>query len=147
MSEQVTVSDMYPTTLRMLATRVIVGEVRGVEAVAMLDAMSSGGRGSMCTLHADSPRLVLPRLTQLCRPAGMSREEIHELIANSVDFIVYLQQVDETAFGWWPGWYSAWRPSVTRRCPVVERTQQHDRTTDSPLQGILRNALVSRTAP
>ncbi|MCX5115471.1 ATPase, T2SS/T4P/T4SS family [Streptomyces sp. NBC_00378] len=99
LSGQVTIADMYPTTLRMLASRVIVGEVRGVEAASMLDAMSSGGRGSMCTLHADSPRLVLPRLTQLCRPAGMSREEIHELIANSVDFIVYVTQLDETARG------------------------------------------------
>ena len=99
LSGQITIGDMYPTTLRMLSTRVIVGEVRGVEAVSMLDAMSSGGRGSMCTLHADSPRLVLPRLTQLCRPSGMGREEIHELIANSVDFIVYLQQIDETPFG------------------------------------------------
>ncbi|MEV0888553.1 ATPase, T2SS/T4P/T4SS family [Streptomyces microflavus] len=99
LSGQITIADMYPTTLRMLASRVIVGEVRGVEAVSMLDAMSSGGRGSMCTLHADSARLVLPRLTQLCRPAGLSREEIHELIANSVDFIVYVTQIDDTSRG------------------------------------------------
>ncbi|MCX4451689.1 CpaF family protein [Streptomyces sp. NBC_01789] len=96
---QVTIADMFPTTLRMLSSRVIVGEVRGIEAVAMLNAMSSGGRGSLCTIHADSPRLVLPRLTQLCRPSGMSREDIHELVANSVDFIVYVQQIDETGMG------------------------------------------------
>ncbi|MDG4859292.1 ATPase, T2SS/T4P/T4SS family [Streptomyces sp. T-3] len=96
---QISIADMYPTSLRMLSDRVIVGEVRGVEAVSMLEAMSSGGRGSMCTLHADYPRLVLPRLVQLCQHAGMQVDQVNQLIANSVDFIVYLKQINQTALG------------------------------------------------
>lgn len=94
---QITIADMYPHTLRMLGTRVIVGEVRDREAIPMLEAMSSGGRGSMCTLHAAYPELVLPRLRQLCR--GMHRDEVDELVGTAVNFIVFLRQINETARG------------------------------------------------
>ncbi|WP_149563869.1 MULTISPECIES: CpaF family protein [Streptomyces] len=96
---QVAVADMIPFTLRMSQSRVVVGEVRGAEAVPMLNAMAAGGRGSMCTLHADYPRLVMPRLTQLCRPAGMDREAVHEMAGNALTYVVFLAQSNATAMG------------------------------------------------
>ncbi|REK84443.1 CpaF family protein [Streptomyces inhibens] len=96
---RITIADMYPHTLRMLSTRVIVGEVRSSEVVPMLDAMSSGGRGSMCTLHADYPRLVLPRLVQLCQSAGKDVDSTHQLVANAVNFVVFIRQTDQTQIG------------------------------------------------
>ncbi|MCB5910384.1 CpaF family protein [Streptomyces pinistramenti] len=96
---RITIADMYPHTLRMLSTRVVVGEVRSTEVVPMLDAMSSGGRGSMCTLHAAYPRLVLPRLVQLCQGAGMDVDSTHQLVANAVNFVVFIRQTDQTQIG------------------------------------------------
>ncbi|MFF1714648.1 CpaF family protein [Streptomyces sp. NPDC058268] len=94
---QISVEDMFPHALRMLSTRVIVGEVRDREAIAMLQAMSAGGAGSMCTLHAAYPNLVLPRLVTLCR--GMHRDDVHELVGISINFIVYLKQINQTRIG------------------------------------------------
>ncbi|SHN30881.1 CpaF family protein [Streptomyces yunnanensis] len=96
---RISIADMYPHTLRMSASRVVVGEVRSTEVVPMLDAMSSGGRGSMCTLHAAYPRLVLPRLVQLCQPAGMDIDNVHQLMANAVNFVVFIRQTDQTLIG------------------------------------------------
>ncbi|KIZ15685.1 CpaF family protein [Streptomyces natalensis] len=96
---RITISDMYPHTLRMLSTRVVVGEVRSTEVVPMLDAMSSGGRGSMCTLHAAYPRLVLPRLVQLCQSAGKDVDSTHQLVANAVNFVIFIRQTDQTQIG------------------------------------------------
>ncbi|GHC88263.1 CpaF family protein [Streptomyces flavofungini] len=94
---QVTVEDMFPHALRMLSTRVLVGEVRDREAIAMLQAMSAGGAGSMCTLHAAYPNLVLPRLVTLCR--GMHRDDVHELVGTAINVIVYLKQINQTRQG------------------------------------------------
>ncbi|MEU6680895.1 ATPase, T2SS/T4P/T4SS family [Streptomyces sp. NPDC046925] len=94
---QITVEEMFPHALRMLSTRVIVGEVRDREAIAMLQAMSAGGAGSMCTLHAAYPNLVLPRLVTLCR--GMHRDDVHELVGTSINFVVYLKQINQTRVG------------------------------------------------
>jgi Flp pilus assembly CpaF family ATPase len=94
---QISVEDMFPHALRMLSTRVIVGEVRDREAIAMLQAMSAGGAGSMCTLHAAYPTLVLPRLVTLCQ--GMHRDDVHELVGTSINFVVYLKQINQTRVG------------------------------------------------
>ncbi|MEV5203199.1 CpaF/VirB11 family protein [Streptomyces sp. NPDC053720] len=96
---EVTISDMFATALRYNATRVIVGEVRSTEIVPMLNAMSSGGSGSMCTLHVRRPHAIISRLVQLCTEAGMQTEAAHHLIAASIDVVVYLTYLDETAIG------------------------------------------------
>ncbi|WUT01757.1 CpaF/VirB11 family protein (plasmid) [Streptomyces sp. NBC_00708] len=96
---EVTISDMFSTALRYNATRVIVGEVRSTEIVPMLNAMSSGGSGSMCTLHVRRPHAIISRLVQLCTEAGMQTEAAHHLIASSIDVVVYLTYLDETAIG------------------------------------------------
>ncbi|MGW2016837.1 CpaF family protein [Streptomyces sp. NPDC001927] len=96
---EVTISDMFATALRYNATRVIVGEVRSTEIVPMLQAMSAGGSGSMCTLHVRRPHAIVSRLVQLCTEAGMQTEAAHHLIASSIDVVVYLTYLDETAIG------------------------------------------------
>ncbi|MER7959197.1 CpaF/VirB11 family protein [Streptomyces sp. NPDC096030] len=96
---EVTISDMFATALRYNATRVIVGEVRSTEIVPMLQAMSAGGSGSMCTLHVRRPHAIISRLVQLCTEAGMQTEAAHHLIASSIDLVIYLTYLDETAIG------------------------------------------------
>ncbi|WP_328380753.1 CpaF/VirB11 family protein (plasmid) [Streptomyces sp. NBC_00440] len=96
---EVTISDMFATALRYNASRVIVGEVRSTEIVPMLQAMSAGGSGSMCTLHVRRPHAIISRLVQLCTEAGMATEAAHHLIASSIDVVVYLTYLDETAIG------------------------------------------------
>ncbi|MFF2217381.1 CpaF family protein [Streptomyces antibioticus] len=87
---EVTIADMFATALRFNATRVVVGEVRSTEIVPMLQAMSAGGSGSMCTMHVRRPHAIISRLVQLCTEAGMATEAAHHLIAASVDVVVYL---------------------------------------------------------
>ncbi|MGW1364905.1 ATPase, T2SS/T4P/T4SS family [Streptomyces chartreusis] len=94
---RISVADMFPHALRTAAERVIVGEVRGDEALAMLNAMSAGGHGSMCTMHADHPNLVLPRLVTLC--PGLHRDDVHELVGSAVHFVVFLKKVDQRRIG------------------------------------------------
>ncbi|MEU0949963.1 CpaF/VirB11 family protein [Streptomyces canus] len=96
---QVTLADLVPVSLRYKATRVMVGEVRGDEAVAMLEAMIAGGAGSMCTLHAKDPEAVIDRLMVPLARAGLSEQAAYRLIASAVDLIVYVDAIDETARG------------------------------------------------
>lgn len=95
----ISISEMFETALRYNATRVIVGEVRSKEILPMLDAMSSGGKSSMCTLHVRRPHGIISRLVQLCTNAGVQTEAAHHLIASSVDVVIYLTYLDETAIG------------------------------------------------
>jgi Flp pilus assembly CpaF family ATPase len=87
---EVTIADMFATALRYNASRVVVGEVRSSEIVPMLQAMSAGGSGSMCTMHVRRPHAIISRLVQLCTEAGMATEAAHHLIAASVDVVVYI---------------------------------------------------------
>ena len=98
---QVTMADLFPQMLRMSLRRVIVGEVRSVEVVPMLHAMNEGEGGSMCTLHARTARSAIDRVVTLCLESGigMTTELAYRLIAQAVDFIVYIRQVDETEIG------------------------------------------------
>ncbi|GAA3808469.1 CpaF/VirB11 family protein [Streptomyces chiangmaiensis] len=96
---EVTIADMFATALRYNATRVIVGEVRSTEIVPMLQAMSAGGSGSMCTMHVRRPHAIVSRLVQLCTEAGMATEAAHHLIASAIDVVVYLTYLDETGIG------------------------------------------------
>jgi Flp pilus assembly CpaF family ATPase len=70
-----------------------VGEVRGAEAFPMLLAMSQGNNGSMCTMHADSPRSVFPKLLAYVSMArtGIPTESINLLTASSIHFVVHVQ--------------------------------------------------------
>ena len=93
---EITMSDLTRMALRMDPDRVVVGEVRGAEAFPMLLAMSQGNNGSMCTMHADSPRSVFPKLLAYVSMAqtGVPTESINLLIASSIHFVVHVQSHD-----------------------------------------------------
>jgi Flp pilus assembly CpaF family ATPase len=88
---EISMNTLVRCTRRMNASRVIVGEVLGDEAIAMLVAMRQGMSGSMCTIHADSSEGVIDQLTMygLISPHPVRPEEMAYLIAGAVDLIVY----------------------------------------------------------
>ncbi len=88
---EVTIRQLVINALRMRPDRIIVGEVRGGEALDMLQAMNTGHEGSMTTLHSNSPRDALARLETMCLMAGMDLpvRAIREQIASAVDLIVF----------------------------------------------------------
>ena len=77
--------------LRMSPDRIVIGEVRGGEALDLLDAMNTGHPGSICTIHADSPRDTLPRLVRLAlrNPQAPRAETVLGEIAHTVDLVLY----------------------------------------------------------
>ncbi len=83
--------------LRMSPDRVIIGEVRGAEALYMLKAMSQGNDGSMCTLHADSARGVASRVRAYCAEGahGLPTTVIDSFFSNAVDLIVHIKQLPD----------------------------------------------------
>ena len=86
----VRIRDLVVNSLRMRPERIVVGEVRGGEALDMLQAMNTGHDGSLTTLHANTPRDALSRLETMVLMAGMDLpiRAIREQIASAVDLIV-----------------------------------------------------------
>ena len=87
----VTIRDLIRTSLRMRPDRIIVGEVRGAEALDMIQAMNTGHDGSLSTGHANSPEDMLARIeTMILLGADMPLRAIRQQIASSIDVIVHL---------------------------------------------------------
>jgi len=88
----VTQADLVRWALRMSPDRVIVGEVRGEEVLPMLNAMSQGSDGSMCTVHAGSSRGVFGKLTAYAiqAPERLSMEATNLLIGNAINLVVFI---------------------------------------------------------
>lgn len=88
---QITMRDLVKNCLRMRPDRIIVGEVRGGEALDMLQAMNTGHDGSLTTGHANSPRDMLSRLETMVLMAGMNLPDkaIREQIAAAMNLIVH----------------------------------------------------------
>ena len=86
----VTIRDLVRNSLRMRPERIVVGEVRGGEALDMLQAMNTGHDGSLTTLHANTPRDALSRLETMSMMAGIDLpiKVVREQIASAVDLIV-----------------------------------------------------------
>jgi pilus assembly protein CpaF len=86
----VSIRDLVRNSLRMRPDRIVVGEVRGGEALDMLQAMNTGHDGSLTTVHANSPRDALARLETLVLMAGMDLplKVVRQQIASAVDLIV-----------------------------------------------------------
>jgi len=86
----VTIRDLVRNSLRMRPDRIVVGEVRGGEALDMLQAMNTGHDGSLTTLHANSPRDALSRLETMCMMAGMDLpiRVVREQVAAAIDVII-----------------------------------------------------------
>jgi pilus assembly protein CpaF len=89
---QVTIRDLVKNSLRMRPDRIIVGEIRGGEALDMLQAMNTGHDGSMTTVHSNSPRDTLSRLETMTLMAGFELPvlAIRKQISAALDLIVYL---------------------------------------------------------
>lgn len=87
---QVTIRDLVRNALRMRPDRIVVGEVRGAEALDMLQAMNTGHEGSLSTLHANSSRDALSRLETMVLLGGVDLplRAIREQIGSAVDLIV-----------------------------------------------------------
>lgn len=86
----VTIRDLFASALRMRPDRIVVGEVRRGEALDMLQAMSSGHRGSLSTLHADTPGQACSRLETMCMMAdsGLPLAALRRQVATAVDIVV-----------------------------------------------------------
>ncbi|GAA0957947.1 CpaF family protein [Virgisporangium aurantiacum] len=89
--------ELVRDALRMSPDRVIVGEVRGKESLAMCMAMSQGNDGSLATVHASSSRQALSRLAAyaMLAPEGLSFEAANLLIAGAVHFVIHLDQTTD----------------------------------------------------
>jgi pilus assembly protein CpaF len=86
----VTIRDLFRATLRMRPDRIVVGEIRGAEAIDMIQAMVSGHGGGLCTLHATHPRDTLTRLETMCMMSDVSMPlaAIRMQIGSGVDVVV-----------------------------------------------------------
>lgn len=90
-SGEVTIRQLVRNALRMRPDRIIVGEVRGAEALDMLQAMNTGHDGSISTVHANSPRDVLRRLETMVLMSGVDLplRAIREQVASAIQLIVH----------------------------------------------------------
>ncbi len=88
---EITIRDLVRNALRMRPDRIVVGEVRGGEALDMLQAMNTGHDGSLSTIHANSPRDVLSRLETMVLMSGMELpvRAIREQVSSAIDLIVH----------------------------------------------------------
>lgn len=90
-SHSTTANDLLRATMRLRPDRIVVGEVRGAEALTLLKSWNTGHPGGFCTIHANSPEGALIRLDQLCQEAGVPPQK--ELIQEAVDAIVFIKKV------------------------------------------------------
>lgn len=91
----ITIRDLIKSSLRMRPERIVVGEVRGAEALDMLQAMNTGHDGSLSTGHANSTKDMLTRLeTMVLQGAeGLPLEAIRQQIASAIDIIIHLSRL------------------------------------------------------
>jgi pilus assembly protein CpaF len=92
---EITLATLFRSGLRMNPSRVVVGEVRGDELVVMLHAMNQGNDGSLSTIHASSSQAVFSKMMAFgaSSPERLDRAAMAQLIADGVDFVVFLDQV------------------------------------------------------
>ena len=92
---EITMRDLVKNALRMRPDRIICGEVRGAEALDMLQAMNTGHDGSMCTLHANNPREALTRMENMIGMASVNlpSKAVRTQITGAVNLIVQIQRM------------------------------------------------------
>jgi pilus assembly protein CpaF len=91
---EVTVRDLLRNALRMRPDRIVIGEVRGAEALDLLTALNTGHDGALSTVHANSPGDALGRLETLALMAGLGlpHEAIAEQVQRGIDLVVHLER-------------------------------------------------------
>ena len=89
--------ELVKNSLRMRPDRIVVGEVRGSEAVDMLAAMNTGHDGSLATIHANSPRDALSRIENMFSMAGwnISSKNIRSQISSAIDLVVQMERQED----------------------------------------------------
>jgi pilus assembly protein CpaF len=94
---EVAIRDLLRNTLRMRPDRIVVGEVRGAEALDMLQAMNTGHDGSLSTIHANSPRDALARVETMVLMAGydLPLRAIRQQTAAALDLVIQLERVHD----------------------------------------------------
>jgi pilus assembly protein CpaF len=94
---EITIRDLVRNSLRMRPDRIIVGEVRGAEALDMLQAMNTGHDGSLTTVHANAPRDALARIETMVLMAGydLPLRAIRQQVASALDLIVHLERMED----------------------------------------------------
>jgi pilus assembly protein CpaF len=94
---QVTIRDLLRNSLRMRPDRIVVGEVRGAEALDMLQAMNTGHDGSLSTVHANSPRDALSRIETMVLMAGfdLPLRAIRQQLASAVELLIHIERLHD----------------------------------------------------
>jgi pilus assembly protein CpaF len=94
---EITIRDLVRNSLRMRPDRIIVGEVRGAEALDMLQAMNTGHDGSLSTVHANAPRDALARIETMVLMAGFELpvRAIRHQVASALDLIIHLERLQD----------------------------------------------------
>ena len=94
---EITMRALVKNCLRMRPDRIVLGEVRSIEVIDMLQAMNTGHDGSLTTVHANSPRDALARLENLVGMGGISlpSKALRQLISSSIHFIVQITRIND----------------------------------------------------
>jgi pilus assembly protein CpaF len=94
---RVTIRDLLRNALRMRPDRIVIGEVRGAEALDLLSALNTGHEGALSTVHANSPEDALRRLETLALMAGVGlpHEAIREQLARGLDIVVHMARLGD----------------------------------------------------
>lgn len=150
---EATLAECVRATLRQNPDRVIVGEIRGIEVLDMLRAMSQGNDGSMSSIHSDSSQGALVRLSMYMAEAGLNETTANRWISNAIHLIVHTGWVDGvrrvTSVREVTGAdgqvistnevFRSNRPSYARPAPGAIRTATLDRLIDSGFDPALLN--------
>jgi pilus assembly protein CpaF len=94
---EVTQRDLVRNALRMRPDRIVIGEVRGGEAIDMLQAMNTGHDGSLTTIHANTPRDALARLETMIQMTGMrlSERAMRQQVASAIDVVLQVARLSD----------------------------------------------------
>jgi pilus assembly protein CpaF len=94
---EIPIRQLVRNSLRMRPDRIIVGEVRGAEALDMLQAMNTGHDGSLSTVHANSPRDALSRIETMVLMAGIDLpvRAIREQVSSALEAVVHLERLED----------------------------------------------------
>jgi pilus assembly protein CpaF len=90
----VTIRDLVRNALRMRPDRIVIGEVRGAEAMDLLVALNTGHRGALSTVHANGPADALRRLETLAMMAGLGVPHgvVSEQLTNGIELVLHLER-------------------------------------------------------